>query len=126
MLEGIITVRDAALLMPLVTRVRVTVTGLEMAARMTATGAAEEIWCAAPTTARSSVCTTTRRTTAVRGLALEDHQEDRGLEDQDLDHGQAGPSGAASARAVPVVASGPRRGRGFAQAQSAAPHSTPR
>ena len=70
MLGGIITVRGAALLMPLVTRVRVTVTGLVMAARMTATGAAEEIWCAGQTTARSSVSTSTRRMTAVRNLQM--------------------------------------------------------
>ena len=66
MLGGIITVRGAALLMPLVTRVRVTVTGLVMAARMTATGAAEEIWCVALITARSLVTTIMKRTIAAR------------------------------------------------------------
>jgi len=117
--------RDAALLRTLVTRVRVIVTVLETAARMTATEAAREIWCVGPTTARSSDITTMRRMTAVRGQGMEDHQEDHGLEDQDLeDHGLVGPNGAASARAAPGAASGPRRGLGCAQAQSAGQHST--
>merc|ERR1719410_2890621 len=41
-------------------------------------------------------------------------------------HGQAGPSGAASAPAVPAVAWGKRRGLGCVSAPSAAHSSTPR
>ena len=52
------------------TRVRVTVTVLEMAVTMTATGAAEEIWCVAQITARSLVTSTMRRMTAVRNRQL--------------------------------------------------------
>ena len=48
------------------TRVRVTVTVLEMAVTMTATGAAEEIWCVAQITARSLVTTIMKRTIAAR------------------------------------------------------------
>ena len=48
------------------TRVRVTVTVLEMGATMTATGAAEEIWCVAQITARSLVTTIMKRTIAAR------------------------------------------------------------
>ena len=79
-----------------------------------------------PTTARSSVITTMRRMTAVRGQGLEDHQEeDHGLEDQDLeDNGLVGLNGVASARAAPGAASELRRGLGCAQAQSAGQHST--
>merc|ERR1719339_834949 len=65
---GIITARGAALLRPPVTRARVTVTGLVMAATMTATGAARVTSSAAPTTASSLAPTTTPRTTAARGL----------------------------------------------------------
>jgi len=117
-------VRDVALLRTPVTRERVIVTDLVMEVRMTVTEAAEETWCVAQTTARSSVTTTTRRMTAARGQGLEDHQ-DHGLEDQDQeDNGQVGLSGAASARAAPGAASELRRGLGCAQAQSAGQHST--
>ena len=68
MLGGIIMVRDAALLRILVTRVRVIVMVLVTVARMTATEAAEEIWCVGPTTASSLELTTMRRMTAVRSL----------------------------------------------------------
>ena len=52
------------------TRARVTVTVLVMAATMTGTGAAEEIWCVAQITARSLVTSTMRRMTAVRNRQL--------------------------------------------------------
>ena len=62
--------RDAVLLRPPVTRVRVTVTGPEMAAAMTATEAVRETWYVAPTTASSLAPTTTRRMTAARDPRL--------------------------------------------------------
>ena len=57
-------VRGAAPLRPPVARARVTVTGLETGASMTVTPAAGVTWSAAPTTARISQRTITRRTTA--------------------------------------------------------------
>ena len=66
----IITARDVALLRTLVTRVRVIVMVLVMEVTMTVTEAAEEIWCVAPTTARSSVISTMRRMTAARSHQL--------------------------------------------------------
>jgi len=66
-LGGITMARDAALLRPPVTRVRVTVMGPGMAAAMMATEAARETWYAAPTTASSLARTTTRRMTAAKG-----------------------------------------------------------
>merc|ERR1711982_21734 len=65
-LAAIIKAEDAALLRILVTRERVTVMVLVMEVTMTATEAAEEIWCVGPTTARSSATTTMRRMTAAR------------------------------------------------------------
>jgi len=91
---------------------------------MTDTEAARVTLSAAQTTARSSVCTTMRRMTAVRGQTLEVQEGHGQIQVQEAlhhqVHGQAGPSGAASARAVPAVASGKRRGLGCVSAPSAA------
>ena len=57
---------DVAPLRILVTRVRVTVTGLVTVDRMMVTRAAEGIWCAGPTTARSLDTTIMKRMTAVK------------------------------------------------------------
>ena len=52
------------------TRVRVIVMVLVTEVTMTATEAAEEIWCVAQTTAKSSVISTMRRMTAARSRQL--------------------------------------------------------
>ena len=57
---------DVALLRILVTRERVTVTGLVMEGRMMVTGAAGGIWCAGPTTARSLDTIIMKRMTAAK------------------------------------------------------------
>ena len=51
-----------------VERARVTVTVLGTEATMTGIRAVSRVWCVGPTTARSLVCTTMRRTTAVTCL----------------------------------------------------------
>ena len=65
---GAVTSTGGGVVLPssLVVRERETVTDLETEESMTATVAVELVWCAGPTTARSSEPTTTRRTTAVR------------------------------------------------------------
>ena len=65
---GTLETGDAALPGLLVTRERVTVTGLVTGVSMMVTRAAEEIWCVAQITASSSEHTTMKRTTAVRSL----------------------------------------------------------
>ena len=66
MLAEISKAGDVALLRILVTRVRVTVTGLVMEDRMTVTGAVRGIWCAGLTTARSLDTIIMKRTTAAK------------------------------------------------------------
>ena len=68
---GIITAEDAALLRIHAARGRETAMVPMTGVSMTVTLGAGETWCAAATTARSLDTTTTRRTTAARGLLAE-------------------------------------------------------
>ena len=65
---GTLETGGAALLRPLVTRGRVTVTGPGMGGSMMVTPGAGETWCVAPTTASSSGLIIMKRTTVVRSL----------------------------------------------------------
>ena len=67
---GILETGDVALPRILVTRERVTVTGLVTGVIMMVTGAAEGIWCAGPTTASSLGHTSIPRMTAAKTLMV--------------------------------------------------------
>ena len=66
MLDVISKAEDAAHQRILVTRERVTVTGLVTGGRMMVTGAAGGIWCVGPTTARSLDIIIMKRMTAAK------------------------------------------------------------